>query len=110
MNLTTHDIRVLTERFAWAVAAGVRPADWIRLHAKLDTNELNALFTELRREWAEFGHDDGTMDALKAASAARTEHEVQDHHYHHVRLEDERPAVPYFRSKPKPEAGRPGIR
>ena len=67
MNLTTHDIRVLTERFVWAVAAGVRPADWIRLHAKLDTNELNALFTELRREWAEFGHDDGTMDALKAA-------------------------------------------
>jgi len=54
--------------------------------------------------------DQTSMDALKAASAARTEHEVQDHHYHHVRLEDERPAVPYFRSKPKPEAGRPGIR
>jgi len=49
--------------------------------------------------------DQTSMDALKAASAARTVHEVQDHDYHHVRLSDERPAAPYFRSKAKPDTG-----
>lgn len=43
------------------------------------------------------------MEALKAASAARTAHEIQDHDYHHVRLDDEPHATPYFRSKTKPE-------
>jgi len=50
--------------------------------------------------------DQTSMDALKAASAARTAHEVADHQYHHVRLEDERPAAPYFRGKAKDAAPR----
>lgn len=42
------------------------------------------------------------MDALRAASAARTAHEVQDHGYHHVSLPDIRPPTPYVKSvKPK---------
>jgi hypothetical protein len=39
------------------------------------------------------------MDALKAASALRTAHEVEDHNYHHVPLSDVRPVSPYLRSK-----------
>lgn len=46
--------------------------------------------------------DQTSMAALQAASAARTEHEVADHGYHHVRLADERAYTPYQRSKPKP--------
>lgn len=45
--------------------------------------------------------DQSSMDALKAASAARTAHEVADHGYYHVRLEEERPATPYLRARPK---------
>jgi hypothetical protein len=42
------------------------------------------------------------MDSLKAASAARSDHEVADHSYHHVRLADERTFMPHQRMKPKP--------
>jgi hypothetical protein len=47
--------------------------------------------------------DQTSMDALKAASAARTAHEIADHDYHHITLGDEPHATPYYRSKPKPE-------
>jgi hypothetical protein len=43
--------------------------------------------------------DQTSMDALKAASALRTAHEVEDHNYHHVPLSDVRPVSPYLRSK-----------
>ena len=36
--------------------------------------------------------DQNSLDALKNASTARTEHEISDHGYHHVRLEEEREA------------------
>ncbi len=45
--------------------------------------------------------DQTSMDDLKAASAARTAHEQQDHDYHHVPLAEERPASPYLRAKVK---------
>lgn len=38
--------------------------------------------------------DQSSLDALKAASSARTEHEIKDHGYHHVRLEEERAYSP----------------
>jgi hypothetical protein len=51
--------------------------------------------------------DQNSLDALKAASAARTEHEIADHGYHHVRMDEERAFMPYVRIKqPKPEPGR----
>lgn len=50
--------------------------------------------------------DQTSMAALKAASAARTAHEIEDHGYHHAVLVDDRPAAPYFRSKPKPAPSR----
>lgn len=49
--------------------------------------------------------DQTSMEALKAASAARTAHEIQDHGYHHVRLSDERP-IPYGRARPNAEPAR----
>ncbi|MEK7863121.1 MAG: hypothetical protein AAB295_07655 [Chloroflexota bacterium] len=45
-------------------------------------------------------HDQNSLDALKAASEQRTAHEVADHGYHHVRIEDERAYMPYSRAKP----------
>lgn len=48
--------------------------------------------------------DQNSLDALKAASLARTAHEVDDHGYHHVRLEEERAYIPHARIKP-PKAG-----
>lgn len=51
--------------------------------------------------------DQNSLDALQAASAARTAHEIADHGYHHVRMEDERAYMPYTRSKaPKANVGR----
>jgi hypothetical protein len=40
------------------------------------------------------------MDALMKASAARTEHEIAEHAYHHVRLTEEPRRSPYMQSKP----------
>ncbi len=42
--------------------------------------------------------DQNSLDALKSASEARTAHEIADHGYHHVRLDDERPYQPRVRS------------
>ena len=39
--------------------------------------------------------DQKSMDALKAASTARSDHEVADHSYHHVSLPDERTYMPH---------------
>ena len=50
--------------------------------------------------------DQKSMASLQAASSARTDHEVTDHGYHHVRLADERPFMPFQRSRPKPDGGR----
>ncbi len=50
--------------------------------------------------------DQSSMEALAAASAARTAHETMEHGYHHVRLGDE-PHAPYFRSKVKPAEAKP---
>ncbi len=47
--------------------------------------------------------DQTSMDDLKAASAARTAHEIRDHDYHHVPLAEERPASPYLRGKVRSE-------
>jgi hypothetical protein len=42
------------------------------------------------------------MDALRAASTQRTAHEIEDHGYHHVRLNDEKPYLPHQAvSRPK---------
>ncbi len=46
--------------------------------------------------------DKKSMDALKAASVLRSEHEVAAHSYHHVRLADERSYMSFQRAKPKP--------
>lgn len=46
------------------------------------------------------------MEALGAASAARTAHEITEHGYHHVRLSDEPSVSPYFRRRPKVGAQR----
>ena len=51
--------------------------------------------------------DQNSLDALKTASSARTEHEIADHGYHHIRLEDERASMPHQRIKPpKTDAAR----
>lgn len=51
--------------------------------------------------------DQNSLDALKAASEQRTAHEVADHGYHHVRMDDERVYMPYARVKsPKANVGR----
>lgn len=47
--------------------------------------------------------DQRSMDALRAASTARTDHEIADHDYHHVRLADE---VAYSPTRARPR--RPG--
>jgi hypothetical protein len=50
--------------------------------------------------------DQSSLDALKAASAERTAHEVADHGYHHVRIEEERPYSPNARiTRPKRVGG-----
>lgn len=45
--------------------------------------------------------DQSSMESLKAASAARTEHEVSEHDYHHVRPADEPTYMSFQRSKAK---------
>ncbi|HZP96246.1 MAG TPA: hypothetical protein VFC31_07935 [Candidatus Limnocylindria bacterium] len=42
--------------------------------------------------------DQNSLDALRSASEARTAHEVADHGYHHVRLDEEKPFTPRIRS------------
>lgn len=49
--------------------------------------------------------DQKSMTSLAAASTARTDHEVSDHSYHHVRLAEERAFMPHQRPKPKPAGG-----
>ena len=47
------------------------------------------------------------MDSLRTASSERTAHEIADHGYHHVRMEEERPYLPHQRIKaPKTEIPR----
>lgn len=38
--------------------------------------------------------DQSSLEALRAASTARTEHEIAAHGYHHVPLAEERPHLP----------------
>ena len=44
--------------------------------------------------------DQNSLDALKVASSERTAHEIADHDYHHIRLEEERAYMPHQRIKP----------
>lgn len=46
--------------------------------------------------------DQRSMEALKAASSARSDHEISAHGYHHVRLPDEPSYMSYQRAKQKP--------
>lgn len=46
--------------------------------------------------------DQRSMESLKAASSARSDHEVVEHRYHHVRLADEPSYMSFQRAKPKP--------
>ena len=46
--------------------------------------------------------DQRSMDALRAASAARTAHEATAHDYHHVNIVSEPSYTPYQRGKVKP--------
>ena len=47
--------------------------------------------------------DQNSLDALQAASAERTAHEIAAHNYHHVRIEEEKPFSPNARiTRPKP--------
>ena len=48
--------------------------------------------------------DQRSMDALKAASAARTAHETAAHEYHHVSVATEPSYSPYQRSSVRPAA------
>ena len=51
--------------------------------------------------------DQNSLDALKAASTARTDHEIAEHGYHHIRMEEERAYMPHARIKPaKTDAAR----
>ena len=50
--------------------------------------------------------DQKSMDSLRAASSARSDHEVTVHSYHHVRLADEPSYMSYQRAKPKPATGK----
>lgn len=43
--------------------------------------------------------DQTSMDSLRAASSERTAHEIADHGYHHVKMEEERPYLPHQRIK-----------
>ncbi len=43
--------------------------------------------------------DQSSMEALQRASAARAEHEIDDHAYHHVPLVEEKPYTPGSRIK-----------
>ena len=38
--------------------------------------------------------DQSSLESLRAASSARTEHEIATHGYHHVALAEERPHLP----------------
>jgi hypothetical protein len=51
--------------------------------------------------------DQKSMASLQAASSARTDHEVADHDYHHVKIDSERAYMPYQRSRQKPAARTP---
>ena len=44
--------------------------------------------------------DQNSLDALKNASSERTAHEIADHGYHPIRMEDERAYMPHQRIKP----------
>ena len=47
--------------------------------------------------------DQNSLDALQAASAERTAHEIAAHNYHHVRIEEVKPFSPNARiTRPKP--------
>lgn len=46
--------------------------------------------------------DQKSMDSLREASSARTDHELADHDYHHVKLDTEHAYMPFQRSKQKP--------
>lgn len=46
--------------------------------------------------------DQRSMGSLRAASSARSDHEVAMHSYHHVQLADERSYMSFQRAKPKP--------
>lgn len=46
--------------------------------------------------------DQTSMTSLHSASAARSEHEVAVHQYHHVRPPDEPSFAPFQRAKQKP--------
>ena len=47
------------------------------------------------------------MESLRAASSERTAHEIADHGYYHVKMEDERPYLPHQRIKiPKNDLSR----
>ena len=51
--------------------------------------------------------DQTSMESLRAASSERTAHEIADHGYHHVKMEDERPYLPHQRIKiPKNDLSR----
>lgn len=47
--------------------------------------------------------DQKSMDALKAASAARSDHEVSAHGYHHVSIANEPSYKAFQRTTQKPE-------
>ncbi len=50
--------------------------------------------------------DQKSMDALMAASALRTEHEVSTHGYHHVQLSSGPSFMSYARSRARPPAAK----
>jgi hypothetical protein len=50
--------------------------------------------------------DQNSLDALKAASDERTAHEIADHGYHHVRMDEERAYLASPRVKQPKAAGR----
>ena len=54
--------------------------------------------------------DQRSMDALKAASAARTAHEATAHDYHHVSVVTEPSYSPYQRAAVRPAGGAPARR
>ncbi len=47
-----------------------------------------------------------SMEALHAASALRTTHEIERHEYHHQSAPEVRPLPPYLRRTPKNEEKR----
>lgn len=49
--------------------------------------------------------DQRSMGSLNEASAARSDHEIGAHGYHHVRLPDERSMMSFMRPAKKREGG-----